>query len=160
MLELLFSVTQEKRRHQIQSRNCVRKLLKTQVQRAAADAAALVVARDQFLHFALQDNVEEEVTFLVHERDYLLATIHRGRSGCAQTLEQVREVLRSYRWLAERRGSDEGEEDRYQPEVADMYDLLTQIIDQGLRGSRISAHHICCQGKRPLLHPEDPQKRA
>lgn len=158
MLELLFSVNHDKRRHQIHSRNCARKLLKAQVQRAAADAAALVVARDQFLHFALQDNVEEEVTFLLHERDYLLTAIHQGQSDCARTLEKVREVLRSYCWLAERRGSDEGEEERYPPELADLYNMLTQIIDQGLRVSGISAHQICCQGKRPLLRPEDPQK--
>ena len=89
----------------------------------------------------------------------VLEALHRDQTGLAAALNRVKDLVNSYSWIAESRGSYEWDDDEYMEEVGRCFDAIVQEIDQSLSRSGRS-HEICCGKYRHVgRHDKFPLQR-
>jgi hypothetical protein len=89
----------------------------------------------------------------------ILEALHRDQTGLAAALNRVMDLVNSYSWIAESRGSYEWDDDEYMEEVGRCFDAIRTEIDYSLSHSGKS-HQLCCGKYRHVgRHPKVPTQR-
>lgn len=89
----------------------------------------------------------------------VLEALHRDQTGLAAALNRVMDLVNSYSWIAESRGSYEWDDDEYMEEVGRCFDAIRAEINHSLSHSG-KAHQICCEKYRHVgRHPKVPTQR-
>jgi hypothetical protein len=89
----------------------------------------------------------------------VLEALHRDQTGLAAALNRVKDLIDSYDWIAESRGSYEWDDVEYMEEVGRCFDAIRAEIDYSLSHSG-KAHQICCGKYRHVArHDKVPLQR-